>query len=257
MANGVLQGIVGGVLQDFGASNNGQRGRDGHDGITRQRETGQYIQCPADAHEIENTRDSEGLYQQSQQVDPTEIVAVKGANIAAHRSFIAGKLASRFLFDDRAQEKLTRRVDDVQDDDQQRDHSQITALKNQLEAVLAGNEIVGVFVHHLVAALGLDAVRRPNERGANYQHRGRCRHKRVRSELVDLEKPRSGLGAEQRPQGRSDADHREQPFSLAFGVNIVREGPKLANHEDVENAYPNIECDANFSAGEAEKLEDQ
>ena len=55
---------------------------------------------------------------------------------------------------------------------------------------------------------------------------------------------------------RADADDRKQPLAALGIVDVVGERPELRGHDEVEDADPEKERDADVHAGDAEQIED-
>jgi len=257
LANGVLQRVVGRVFQGLGPANHSQRWRHGHDGIADQREAWKHEQRPPHANEVENTRDRERLQQQTQQVHPGEIASVKAADKRSHRGLVSGMQLAGLLLHDTAQQELPGCIDHVQQHNEYGDEAQIAAREHEFEAVRTVELLVGMLVHHLVRPAGFHPVGRPYESGTNQQNSSCGGHERKRCPLQCFEQPGGCLRAGERSNGSADPNHRKQPFSLGFRVEVVRERPKLRDHKDVENADPDVECHANADAAQAESLKNQ
>ena len=224
--------------------------------ITHQRDRRQDVHRAAHADQREKARDGERLEQEAQQVDAREEVAVEGPDELLLRRDVAGVKRMRLVAHQVSEHEFSRRVHDVEQHRQGRDQDQVAAAKDQGEPVARGQFLLGVAGHFRNGVARRDAIDRDDDGAANDQNRSGQQLKLIRRGLQHRDQPLRPQGSQPCSQAAADADHREEPLALRFRVDVVGEGPDLADDEDVEDADPDVEHHAFLRAADAGQVED-
>lgn len=255
LPQGVLDRVVGGVLQDLGPTDQAKDRHQSDQRVADQRDGGHDIQRPPHSQGGQNPRDGEHLHQQAQQVDGGKEAAVETADELLLRRCVGGEQLVSVSTHQVAEQELASGVHHVQDHDQDGDPGEVAIAEHHRESVAGSQLLLPVAGHFGNGFPGSDAVDDHQETAANYENQGGQQLEPVGRKVEDVHEPFGALRTEPGTHAASDSDHGEETFALSLGIDVVGEGPHLADHKDVEDPHPDVEDHSFARAAHTEQVE--
>ena len=160
------------------------------------------------------------------------------------RRRIGAEPSRRRLDDELVQNVVAGRIDDVEQDDQDRDPEQIPVLPHKLESAFRAERFDVGGRGLRLGSSGLTRVHDERRQERQHQYARTKEHQRVGCVAEASNERGDRGGPQQRAKRLADADEGKQPAPLSFRVQVVRKGPELRHDEHVDESDPDIEGDA-------------
>src|SRR5208282_2429325 len=137
LPHSVLQGVVRGILANLKDAHNAQHGIDDYRQKRGQRKRWENEQGSAYSDAFEDTGDQESLSQKSEKIDPPIVVRVEGTDVGFSRRHSRGRSADDVVRMSQQQfpkNKVARADDDVEQDGEKGNQTQVGIRKDQLKS---------------------------------------------------------------------------------------------------------------------------
>ena len=242
LLGGVHHRVVGRVLGRLGRAHDGHGGPDRHEAVGPERDQGEGVEDAGQAEALDEAGRHEGLQQHGDDVHPEEVAAVVRADVGVLvEGGVRGGEGRGVLHHEVAQDVLADGVDDVQDDEQDRDEQDVAVAEHERErvALLEGRLGRGGPGRGGDRARAAPVHRHVEDEGEEQQPRRQVQHQ-VRAH-VGVEETPGGPGPDRAARGRADPDDGEEPVARVLRVDVVRVRPELGDDRQAEEAHPHVE----------------